>query len=29
VDMTPFAKGVYLIQVTDGGFDYRDKIIVQ
>jgi hypothetical protein len=29
VDMTPFAKGVYLIQVTGGGFDYRDKIIVQ
>jgi hypothetical protein len=28
-DMNNYAKGVYLIQVTDGAFVYRDKIIVQ
>jgi hypothetical protein len=28
-DMNNYAKGIYLIQVVDGGFIYRDKIVVQ
>jgi ELWxxDGT repeat protein len=28
-DMSSYARGVYLIQVTDGEFVYRDKIVVQ
>jgi hypothetical protein len=28
-DMSSYAKGFYLIQVTDGGYIFRDKIVLQ
>lgn len=28
-DMSPYAKGVYLLQVRDGGLNYRTKVIIE